>query len=108
MTREGGVRPGAGDRDHGAGGEAGRPNGTIASLNITPTTATATKTVKTSVAGALTISAVYATPSYVNGTGVSATAGFQTLVSRGEDADGAFGVVGSAPGATRRRRTRGR
>ncbi len=36
---------------------------------------------------------------YVNGTGVVPTPGFQTLVAGGEDADGGWGVIGSAPGA---------
>lgn len=82
------------------GADATNPNGTIANLDITPGTATATKTVSiSSVDGGLTISAVAASSSYINGTGVSATPGYQTVLSSVEDDDGGFGVVGSAPGA---------
>ena len=76
------------------------PNGPMTTVDITPGTAVATRTTSiSSSAGALTLSAVVASPSYVNATGVTATPGYQTVAASGEDADGAFGVIGSAPGA---------
>lgn len=77
------------------------PNTTMANIEITPATATATKTVSIpSNSTALTISAVMASGSYLNGNGVTPTSGYQTLVAGGEDADGGWGVIGSAPGNT--------
>ncbi len=82
------------------GASTSDPNGPMTSVDITPGTATATRTVSiSSVTGGLTISAVVGSPSYVNGSGVSATPGYQSIVATGEDADGGFGVIGSAPGA---------
>ena len=76
------------------------PNGTVTEVDITPSTATATRTVSVlSSSDGLTISAVAASGMYVNGTGVTSTAGFQTTRASGEDTDGIWGVLGSRPGA---------
>ncbi len=82
------------------GASSADPNDAITEIDLTPGSATSTRTVQVaSAAGSLTISAVSAGGAYVNGTGVVATPGFQTTRATGEDQDGAFGVLGSAPGA---------
>jgi hypothetical protein len=82
------------------GADASNPNGAMANLEITPGTATATKTASiSSSSGSLTISGVVAAGTYLNGTGITATPGYQSVVATGEDADGGWGVIGSAPGA---------
>ena len=82
------------------GGNASDPNGAVTEVDITPSTATATRSVTVlSSTDGLTISAVAASGMYVNGTGVTATPGFQATRASGEDADGIWGVLGSAPGA---------
>lgn len=82
------------------GASVANPNGTMANVDLTPGTATSTRTVAiSSSTGGLTISAVAASGSYLNGNGVTATPGFQSMVATGEDADGGWGVIGSAPGA---------
>lgn len=84
-----------------SGADAANPNGTMTSVDITPSSATATKTVTVaSRDGDLTLSALVAAPPYLNGTGVTATSGYQAVVATGEDEDGQWGVLGSAPGAS--------
>ena len=84
-----------------SGVDAANPNGTMTSVDITPSSATATKTVTiASRDGNLTMSALVAAPSYLNGNGVSATSGYQAIVATGEDADGQWGTLGSAAGAS--------
>jgi hypothetical protein len=76
------------------------PNGPMTSADITPATASVVRSVVISSSqGALTLSAVVASPRFVDGTGVSAVPGYQSVVAAGEDPDGVFGVIGSAPGA---------
>ncbi len=79
------------------------PNGTVTEVNITPSTATATRTVSVlSSSDGLTISAVAASGMYVNGTGITSTAGFQTTRASGEDTDGIVGRPGQPAGRGQR------
>ena len=76
------------------------PNEAITEVDLTPATATATRSVSVaSTSDGLTISAVAASGRYVAGVGVTATPGFQQMRAGGQDADGLWGVLGSAPGA---------
>lgn len=76
------------------------PNEAITETDLTPGLATATRSVMVgSSSDGLTISAVAASGTYANGTGIRATPGFQAMRAGGEDVDGLWGVLGSAPGA---------